>query len=202
MRWRRSISRASSSVVPTGTVTRFSLVDPLVEVVLEAQVAVRQDPDEAPGRVRDRHARDAVGRHQVERVRDPVVGAQRDRLDDHPRLRALDLVDLADLVRDREVAVDDADAAGARERDREARLGDRVHRGRDERDRERNRAREQRLGRHLVRQHLALRGHEQHVVEGQPLGAELLGADAERYVICKRVEHQVTPIRWCPAVSR
>ena len=79
----------------------------LARVRLEAEVAVRQDPDEHAGLVGDRHARDAVARHQLERVRDEVVRAQRHGLDDHPRLGALDLVDLGDLVGDREVAVQD-----------------------------------------------------------------------------------------------
>ena len=110
--------------MPTGAVTRFSLVISsrvaLVGTGAEPEVAVREDADEhAVGR-RDRHARDAVARHQVERVGHEIVGAERDRLDDHPGLAALDLVDLGDLVLDREVAVDDADPALAREGDREA----------------------------------------------------------------------------------
>ena len=132
-----------------------------------------------------------------------MVGPQRDGLDDHPRLRALDLVDLADLLGDREVAVDDADAAGAGQGDREARLGHRVHRRRDERDRERDRARQPRLGRDLARQDVAVGGDEQHVVERESLGAELLLAGTERDVVRKWIEHQaITPIRWCLAASR
>ena len=64
-------------------------------------------PTSTPVVVGDRDAGDAVARHQLERVGDERVGRQRHRLDDHPRLGALDLVDLGDLVRDREVAVDD-----------------------------------------------------------------------------------------------
>ena len=77
----------------------------------EAQVAIREDPDQPPVVVGDRDARDAVALHQLERVADEGVGRQRDGLDDHPGLRALDLVDLGDLVGDREVAVEHADAA-------------------------------------------------------------------------------------------
>ncbi len=44
--------------------------------------------------------------------------------------------------------------------------------------------------------------HEQHVVEREPLGAELLLAGAERNVGGKGIEHQaVTPIRSCLAAS-
>ena len=51
----------------------------------------------------------------------------------------------------------DADAALARERDREPRLGDRVHRRGDDRDLERDRARQARRRRDVVRQHRATR---------------------------------------------
>ena len=130
-------------------------------------------PTRTPSRVGDRDARDLVVRHQLERVADERVGRQRDRLDDHPGLGALHLVDLGDLVLDREVAVDDADAALARERDREPRLGDGVHRRRDDRDAELDRARQARARRDVVRQHARLGRHEQDVVEGEAFLGEL-----------------------------
>jgi hypothetical protein len=114
---------------------RHECRDRLVDVVLEAEVAVREDADEDSAVVRDRDAGDLVSGHQLECGAHRRVGRQRDRLDDHPRLGPLDLVYLGDLRLDREVAVEDADSALARERDREPRLGDRVHRGRDDRDR-------------------------------------------------------------------
>ena len=83
------------------------------------------------------------------------------------------IVDLGDLRLDREVAVDDADAALARERDRETRLGHRVHRRGDERDRELDRRREPRAGRDVVRKDVRLRRDEEHVVEGEALLPEL-----------------------------
>ena len=146
----------------------------LRHVVLEAQVAVREDADEHVVAVRDRDAADVVAAHQRERVRHERVGTQRHRLDDHARLAALHLVDLGDLIRDREVAVDDAEAALARERDREARLGHGVHRRGDDRDREPDRRRQSRRRRDVVRQHVRLRRHEQHVVEREPFLGELL----------------------------
>ena len=51
-------------------------------------------PTRTPLLVGDRHARDVVALHQLERVGDERRRRQRHRLDDHPRLRALDLVDL------------------------------------------------------------------------------------------------------------
>ena len=59
--------------------------DGLGVVALETQVAVREDADEAPFAVGDRHTRDVVARHQRERVLDQRVGRERDRLADHAR---------------------------------------------------------------------------------------------------------------------
>ena len=83
-------------------------------------------------------------RHDLARLAERRARRQRHRVEDHAVGRALDLVDLADLLLDREVAVDDADAALARQRHGEGHLGDRVHGGRDERDVERDVAREAR----------------------------------------------------------
>src|SRR5439155_1135066 len=123
---------------------------------------------------RDRDARDVVARHHRERVRDEIVGPERDGVDDHPGLGALHAVDLAHVILDREVAVQDPDPTRARERDREPRLRDRVHRGRDERDLELDLARQTRPGRDVVGEDVRLGGHEQHVVEREPLSRELL----------------------------
>ena len=101
------------------------------------------------------------------------LGAKRDGLDDHPRLRALHLVDLRDLIGDREVAVHDPQTALARERDREARLGHGVHRRRDHGDVQRDRRCQPRDRRDVVREDVRLRRKEENVVEGEPLLAEL-----------------------------
>ncbi len=140
---------------------------------MEAQVAVREDADEPAALVGDGDAGDAVARHQLQRVGDTRVGPQRHRLDDHSRLRALDLVDLSRLVGDREIAMHDADAAEAGERDGHPGLRDRVHRGRDEGDAELDRPREARRGGDVVRQDMRLRRQQQHVVERQPFACEL-----------------------------
>ena len=140
----------------------------------EAQVAVREDPDEPIVGVGDRDARDAVALHQLERVADERVGRERDRLDDHAGLGALDLVDLRDLVVDREVAVEDADPAEPRERDRHPRLGDGVHRRGDDRDLERDRARQAGRGGDVVREDGRLGRDEQDVVEGEAFLRELV----------------------------
>ena len=153
---------------------RHQRADRLRGVGLEPQVTVGEDPDEHAVGIRDRDTRDAVVGHQGERLRNRFSGIQRHRLDDHPGLGPLHLVDLGDLVLDREVAVDDPDPADPRERDREPRLGDRVHRRGDDRDRELDLARQPRPRGDVVRQHLRLGGHEQDVVEREPLAGELL----------------------------
>ena len=101
------------------------------------------------------------------------VRSERDRLDDHPRLGALDLVDFGDLLGDREVPVDDPETALARERDREASLGHRVHRRRDQRDVQRIDGRQPRDRRDVVREDARLGGDEEHVVEREAFLAEL-----------------------------
>ena len=153
---------------------RHQVRDRLLEVALEAQVAIRQDPHEPTGLVRDRDAGDVVCPHQLERVGHPIPRAERHGLDDHARLRALDLIDLRDLILDRQVAVDDPDAAFARERNRHARLGHRVHRGGADRDRKLDLAGEARAGRDLVRKHRRLGRNEQDVVERQTFLGESL----------------------------
>ncbi len=72
--WRWNISRAWSSVVPTGhrdeILLRHDLGDRPIDARLEAQVAIGQDADEPAflaAVLGDRHAADAVLLHQVER---------------------------------------------------------------------------------------------------------------------------------------
>ena len=156
--------------------------DRLRSVALEPQVAVGQDADEPTVVVGDRHAGDVVALHQLERVGDERRGRERHRVADHPRLGALDLVDLRGLVGDREVAVDDAETTLACQRDRHPRLGDGVHRRRDDRHLERDRACEARRGRDVVGQHGRRGRHEQDVVERQPLPRELVRECALRPV--------------------
>ena len=135
-RWR--ISSASSSVVPTGAVTRLRAVISAETgcVVSSSKRRSRfvRMPTRRPSPSVIGHAGDVVAGHQLERGGDGRVGAQRDGLGDHPGLGALHPVDLGDLLLDREVAVEDADSALAGQRDGQPRLGDRVHRGRDDRD--------------------------------------------------------------------
>ena len=61
------------------------------------------------------------------------VGRERDRVDDHAALGPLDSIHLERLLLDRQVLVDDAEAAVLRHGDRHLGLGDRVHGGAQER---------------------------------------------------------------------
>ena len=103
--------------------------------------------------------------------------AERDRVDDHPALRPLHAIDFGRLFVDRQVLVDDAEAAVLGHGDRQARFGDRVHRRADERHVQPDVAREARRDVHLRRQHGRVLRHEQHVVEGQ--GGGELGSGGE-----------------------
>ena len=137
MRWRHRMSLASSRVVPSGRGHQrgpaHDVGDGLVDVLDEAQVAVGEQAHEVAGRIGDGHARDVVAGHHRQGFGHQRLGGERHRVDDHARLAALDLVDLGHLVVDGEVAVDDADAAGAGQRDGERGLGDGVHGRRDDR---------------------------------------------------------------------
>jgi hypothetical protein len=143
---------------------------------LEAAVAARQDADH---RLRPRRSAGprCCARHDLARLAHRRARRQRDRVEDHAVGRALDLVDLADLAFDREVAVDDADAALARQRDGQLLLGDRVHRRRGERDVDRDVAREARRERGVARDEVGVARDEQDVVERQAFGEAALIAD-------------------------
>ena len=181
------ISRASSSVVPTGTVKSgaFVITSPIgrLHVGLEAQVAVGQDADQPPflaAVLGDRHARDPVLLHQVQRFVDPVGRGERDRVDDHAALGPLDAVDLGRLLLDRQVLVDDAEAAELRHGDRQRRLGHRVHRRAEERHVQPDVAGQPRRDVDLRRQHRRVLRHQQDVVEGQGGGDAGLGGGERR----------------------
>ena len=157
---------------------RHQLIDALLRVGGEADVAVGQDADQAAevvaasaAAVDDRDARDAVGLHQRQRVGKGGIRADHDRVHDHAALELLDLADLLGLLFRREVAVDDADAAGLRHGDGEAGLGHCVHGGGDDRQVELDLARDPRPEIGLAGQHLRVTRQQQHVVEGERLAA-------------------------------
>ena len=133
----------------------------------EAQVAVGDDAEQVVAVVDDRQPRDAVAAADLVEVLEGGVGADGDRVGDHAGLGALDEVDLVGLVLDRQVAVQDADAAVPGHRDRHPGLGDGVHGGRDERHLDRDLAGEPGRGVDLARDDVGLAGLQQHVVVGE-----------------------------------
>src|SRR5437763_1134516 len=151
-----------------------------VQLALELEVAIGDDADQAPRVVHHRDAGDAEPLHQPHRLPERAVGAERDGMEDHPRLAALDPVDLGRLTVDRHVLVDHADPALARDRHRHLRLGHRVHRRRDERQVERDAPGEARPHIDVARMHTGVPRNEQDVVEGEG-GAGAEGSHGESY---------------------
>ena len=113
----------------------------------------------------DRHAGDAVFLHQLERFVDAMLGRQRDRIHDHAALGSLDAVDFRRLLFDREVLVDDADAAMLRHRNREPGLGDRIHGRAGNRHVQVDVACEPAGDVNLTWNHCRVPGHQKHIVE-------------------------------------
>ena len=99
------------------------LLDPQVVGFEEAKVPAREDSPQVAAD-RDRHAGDVVAAHDLACFADGGVRRQGDRVDDDAVLRSLDLVDLAGLLLDRHVLVNDAEAPFLRQRDRQLGLGD------------------------------------------------------------------------------
>jgi hypothetical protein len=143
------------------------VVDPLVEVLLEAEVAVGEDADELPVRGGDGHARDLVGRHDPEGLADALVRPHGDRIHDHAGLAALHLVHLFRLHLDGQVLVDDAHAALLGEGDGEARLGDGIHGRREDRNVQADPAAGEGAQVHLVGMDLGEARDDRHVVESE-----------------------------------
>jgi hypothetical protein len=145
-------------------VLRHHVADLHGRVGLEPEVAACEDAGELAV-FDDGHARDVVRVHQIDRAPDRLVGRQRHRVDDDAVGRPFDRVDLADLVVDVEVAMDDADSALLRERDGQGRLCHGVHRGRAQRDVERDLSRQPRACPDLGGQNIGLLWYEVHIVE-------------------------------------
>ena len=171
MRCFARIRSASSRLVPTGAVTRLSLViaSRIGWSRLRSNWRSRlvMMPMSRPCAVHDRHARDLEPPHERVRLAERPVGPERDRVQDHPALAALDPVDLGRLALDGHVLVKHADAAGPRHGDGHVGLGDGVHGGGDERNVQGDGAGEAAAGRDLARMNGRIPRHEEDVVEGE-----------------------------------
>ena len=136
----------------------------------EADVAVGEDAGQPAARPFDhRQAGDLVALHQVERLAQRRLGLDAERVHDHAGLELLDLLDLARLLRDGEILVQDADAAMLRHGDRHRRLGHRVHGGGDQGNAELDLAGQAGAHVDLRRQDLGIAGLQEHIVERQSL---------------------------------
>ena len=112
---------ASSSVVPTGTVTRFSLVitslTGMSKRVFKAQVAVGENAHQPAVRASPARPEMRYLRHDFQRFAQCDVRRNRHRIHDHAAFRALHAVHFFGLAVDGHVAVHDANAALLRDGD-------------------------------------------------------------------------------------
>ncbi|VTZ21278.1 hypothetical protein MPC1_10450002 [Methylocella tundrae] len=148
--------------------------DRLQRIVGKTHVAIGQNAAEprrfAAGATLDHgNAGNAVAAHQRQRVGQRFVRENGDRINHHAALVALDLADLLGLLGRLEIAMDDADAAGLRQRDGELRLGHSVHRRRDDRDVQADRRGQAGAQIDAARHDLGMAGQKQYVVEGKGL---------------------------------
>jgi len=155
-------SKFNGQIVPA----LLDLVERDLVRVLDLLV-LKKDADGTLVGVDDRQAADAVRAHDRERVRERPRGRDGQRVDDDAALRLLDAVDLASLILDRQVLVDEPDAAFAGHANRGRRLGDGVHRRADQWHAQRDRGRQSRRDIDVARNHLAVRRDQQDVVEGE-----------------------------------
>src|SRR4051812_5427647 len=113
---------------------RHDVLHRLVEVGLEAQVAVGDDADHFAAVLQHREAGNLVRALQLHHLPHAHLRMNSHRVAQHARFEALHLRHLGRLLLGGEVLVHDADAAFLRDGDGEARLGDRVHRRRHDRN--------------------------------------------------------------------
>ena len=147
-------------------VLRHHVLDRLVEVGFEAEVAVGQNTHQLAV-LGDRHAGDAIAGHELLRVADLVLGREKERIGDDAVFAALDLVGHGRLRLDAHVLVDDAQAALARDGNRHRGIGDRVHGRAQHRNVQLQILRQLNRQIHLARKHIASLGNEKYVVKSK-----------------------------------
>ena len=135
----------------------------------ELQIPPGDDAHHAPVVLDDGHTRDVVQLHHLPGMADRLLPAEGDRIENDAAFAAFHLANLAALVLDAEVLVDDADAAFLGQSNGQSRLGDRVHRGRDQGDVHGDPPGEPGADVHLFWNHRRPARPEQHVVKGQGL---------------------------------
>ena len=169
---------ASSRVMPSGAVTRFSLVITLsmswfmsVSNFMSRLVMMPISfPLSQMGTPEMRYL--AISSSASARV---WPGSQPEGVGDDAVLAALDHVHLLGLLADGHILVDDADAALTGDGDGHAVLGDGIHGGADKRDIQPDLLGQLGVQVDVGGQHVAGRGDQQHVVKGEALLDKLLG---------------------------
>jgi len=138
----------------------------LIEVLLEADVAARENTDRSVA-LDYRQPRNLMTPHQLECIVQRLPRPYRHGVHDHARLCALDLGDLERLELRAHVLVQNADAAFASHRHRGPPLGHRVHRARHEGDAQLDLPRKASGNVRIRGQKIRVRRQEQHVIEGE-----------------------------------
>jgi hypothetical protein len=136
-------------------------------VVLEQQIALGQYAYKPHLRVNDRQPGNPVLRHQLARLGNRLVRGYGYRLGNHARLGPLHSGDHGRLLLNRQILVNDPDAAGLGHSNRHPRLGHGVHGRADQRKLQQYPPREVRLGIDLVRKHARLLRNQENVIESQ-----------------------------------
>ena len=148
---------------------RHNLVDRAGIVGFKTEIAVGQNTDQLARLIGNRHAGDAVARHQLFRVGNKVVRAEVERIGNNAVLRALHAVNLLRLLLDGHVLVDDAQTALARHGDGRLRLRHRIHGRRQERDIQLDLIGQIRFQLYFLGQHLAAARNQQNIIKSQSL---------------------------------
>src|SRR6267142_1625688 len=138
-----------------------------IEIALELEVAIGDDPDKPVVAIHDWNAGDLEALHQCDRLAECSIGRERDRIQDHSALRSLHPIDFGRLPVDRHVLVNDADSAGSGHRHCHVGFGDRVHGSGSERDIELNAAGEHRHRVHVLGVDERVSWRQENVIEGQ-----------------------------------
>ena len=142
-------------------------VDLYVEVVHEAEVTVGDDADELVVVVNDRHTGDLVLAHELVSFVNVVVRVEEERIGNNAVFASLYSFNLVALHFDGHVLVDNACAAFTCHRNRESRFGNGVHCRTHERNVKCDFLGELCLEGNRVRENIALRRDEKHIVKGK-----------------------------------
>ncbi|MNQ60761.1 hypothetical protein D3C85_750540 [compost metagenome] len=145
---------------------RHDVAQGLIQVFFEAQVAVGHDANQLAA-FDDRQARDAMLALQRNGVAHFHLGGDGDRIDHDAEFVALDASHFTRLGVGGHVLVNDPDSALLCHGDGQARFGDGVHGGGHKGDIQADIASQARGQGGVARQHLGIRRHQQHIVEGE-----------------------------------